>query len=78
MDTTRGSNELLQYLLTQANSGNKNWFGWQQQRLTAIYLAYEIAKNHADKMSPEEIVAYVQRLNNTIYNKILTRKDDVS
>ena len=65
MDTTRGSNELLQYLLTQANSGNKNWFGWQQQRLTAIYLAYEIAKKVTEKYSEYEtrvsVLGHLQR-----------------
>jgi hypothetical protein len=57
--------------VSQANSGQKNWFGFAQQRLTGINLAHEIAKTHADKMSPEEVVDYVVKLNNTIYQKII-------
>jgi hypothetical protein len=34
-------------------------------------LAYEIAKIHADKMTPEEVVEYVIRLNNAIFQKLL-------
>ena len=67
----KSSDDLLSYLVTQANSGQKNWFGFAQQRLTGINLAHEIAKNHADKLSPEEVVDYVVKLNNTIYQKII-------
>jgi len=67
----KSSDDLLSYLVSQANSGQKNWFGFAQQRLTGINLAHEIAKTHADKMSPEEIVDYVVKLNNTIYQKII-------
>jgi hypothetical protein len=65
------NNDLLNYLVTQANSGQKNWFGFAQQRLTGINLAHEIAKNHADKLSPEEAVDYAVKLNNAIYQKII-------
>ena len=69
--TIRSSDDLLSYLVSQANSGQKNWFGFAQQRLTGINLAHEIAKNHADKLSPEEVVDYVVKLNNAIYQKII-------
>lgn len=65
------SDHLLNFLITQANSGQKNWFGFQQQRLAGIHLAYEIAKHHADKMTPDEIANYVNNLNNAIYSKMI-------
>ena len=65
------SEDLLNYIVSQANSGQKNWFGFHQQRITGIYIAYEIAKNHADKMSPDEIADYVLKLNNSIYQKLI-------
>ena len=65
------SDHLLNFLITQANSGQKNWFGFQQQRLAGIHLAYEIAKHHADKMTPDEISNYVNNLNNAIYSKMI-------
>jgi hypothetical protein len=71
MTIQNNSEALLNYLITQANSGTKNWFGFQQQRLAGIHLAYEIAKNHADKMSPEEVADYVTKLNNAIYSKLI-------
>jgi hypothetical protein len=67
----KSSDDLLSYLVSQANSGQKNWFGFAQQRLTGINLAHEIAKNHADKLEPEEVVDYVVKLNNAIYQKII-------
>ena len=68
----KNNTDLLGYLLNQASSGNKNWFGFPQQRLAGIHTAYEIAKNHAGTMSPEEVVDYVIKLNNTIYQKMIT------
>jgi hypothetical protein len=67
----QSNNDLLNYLVTQANSGQKNWFGFAQQRLTGINLAHEIAKHHADKLTPEEAVDYAVKLNNAIYQKII-------
>ena len=67
----KSSNDLLDYLVTQAGSGQKNWFGFAQQRLTGINLAHEIAKYHADKLTPEEAVDYAVKLNNAIYQKII-------
>ena len=71
MTTINNSNDLLSFLITQSNSGVKNWFGFQQQRIAGINTAYEIAKRHADKLSPEEIVDYVVKLNNAIYQKMI-------
>jgi hypothetical protein len=62
---------LLGFLISQSNSGVKNWFGFQQQRIAGINTAYEIAKIHADTLSPEEIVDYVVKLNNAIYQKMI-------
>jgi hypothetical protein len=64
-------NDLLGFLIAQAGSGQKNWFGFAQQRLTGINLVHEIAANHADKMSPDEVVDYVVSLNNNIYQKLI-------
>jgi hypothetical protein len=65
------SEALLNYLVTQANSGAKNWFGFHQQRLAGIHIAYEIAKAHADKLTPQEVADYAFNLNNAIYNKLV-------
>jgi hypothetical protein len=67
----QSSNDLLGFLISQSNSGVKNWFGFQQQRIAGINTAYEIAKYHADKLSPEEVVDYVVKLNNAIYQKMI-------
>lgn len=69
--TIKDSNDLFSFLVSQANSGTKNWFGFHQQRIAGINLAYEIAKNHADKMTPEEVATYAKLLNDAIYNKII-------
>jgi hypothetical protein len=71
MTTIQNTNDLLSYLVTLNQTGQKNWFGFPQQRIAGIHLAYEIAKTHADKMSPEEVVDYVVRLNNAIFQKLL-------
>ena len=63
--------DLLSYLIRQSTSGVKNWFGFSQQKITGIHTVYEIAKNHADTMTPEEVVEYVIRLNNSIYHKMI-------
>lgn len=71
MTTIHNTNDLLSYLVTLSQTGQKNWFGFPQQRIAGIHLAYEIAVAHADTMSPEEVVDYVIRLNNTIFQKLL-------
>jgi hypothetical protein len=65
------SSDLLSYIVSQASSGNKNWFGFSQQRILGIHLSYEIAKLHADKMTPEEVASYAFKLNNAIHAKII-------
>lgn len=69
----QSSNDLLGYLLEQSLAAPKNWFGFPQQKLTGITLAYSIAANFADKMSPKEIVDYVVELNNEIYLNIIKK-----
>jgi hypothetical protein len=68
------NNDLLGFLLTQASSGQKDWFGFTQQRITGINLVHEIAKNHADKMSPRDVVAYAKELNDEIYQGFIKVK----
>lgn len=70
----QSTNDLLSYLVNQAGSGVKNWFGFQQQRIAGINLAYEIAARHADKMTPDEVTQYVVKLNNAIYKNIIENK----
>jgi hypothetical protein len=71
MTTIQNSTDLLNFIITQANSGHKNWFGFQEQKIAGINTAYEMAIVHADKMTPDEIVEYVLRLNNLIFHKII-------
>ena len=69
----KDSNDLLNFLVAQSDS-SKNWFGFQQQRITAIALAHDIARYHADKMTPDEVVDYAIDINNSIYHKIIKTK----
>lgn len=69
----KDSNDLLNFLVAQCDS-SKNWFGFTQQRITAIALAHDIAKTHADKMTPDEVVDYAINLNESIYHKIIRSK----
>jgi hypothetical protein len=70
-DTTiKNTDDLLTFLVKQSES-RKDWFGFTQQRLTAVSLAHEIAKRHADKMSPKEIVEYAIELNEVIFHNII-------
>lgn len=71
MTKPNNSDALFIYLLEQSSSGSKNWFGFQQQRLAGIHLAYKIAENHADSMSPEQITDFVSKLNNSVYAKLI-------
>jgi hypothetical protein len=68
--TIQNTNDLLSFLVTQAES-RKDWFGFTQQRMTAISLAHEIAARHADKMTPEEVVEYAIAINTQIFYKII-------
>jgi hypothetical protein len=71
--TIKDSNDLLSFLVSQAGS-RKDWFGYQQQKLTAISLAHEIATHHADKMTAEEVVDYAVELNQIIFDKIIQNR----
>ncbi len=71
MTIQNNSEELLAYLVNLHDSGSKNWFGYKQQRIAGIYLAYEIAKRHAPNMSPEECADYASRLGNAVYEKLV-------
>lgn len=70
MTTIKDNTDLLSFLVSQADS-SKNWFGFTQQRITAITLAHDIARHHADKISPEKAVDYAIALNQAIYDKII-------
>ena len=69
--TIQNTNDLLSFLISQANSGQKNWFSYQQQRIIAIDTAHKIAIAHANTMTPDQVVEYVITLNNAIYNKLI-------
>lgn len=66
----QNTTDLLNFLLNQSES-RKDWFGFTQQRLTAVNLAHEIAKRHADKMTPQEVVKYAVEVNDNIYQSII-------
>lgn len=66
----QNTNDLLSFLISQSES-RKDWFGFTQQRLTAVNLAHEIAKRHADKMTPQEVVQYAVEVNDNIYQSII-------
>jgi hypothetical protein len=68
--TVKDNSDLLNFLVTQADS-RKDWFGFTQQRLTAVALAHDIARNHADKLTPAQAVQYALNLNEEIYHKII-------
>lgn len=61
------NSDLLGFLVMKMASEKKDWFGFSEQRVTGINLVHEIAKHHADKMSPQEVVDYVKDLNDAIY-----------
>lgn len=66
----KDSNDLLNFLVAQSDA-SKNWFGFTQQRITAVALAHDIARNHADKIGPEQAVDYAVALNQAVYDKII-------
>jgi len=68
--TVKDNSDLLNFLVTQADS-RKDWFGFTQQRLTAVALAHDIARHHADKLTPAQAVQYALELNEVIYHKII-------
>jgi len=73
MTQISSSQDLLGFLIGQVNTGNKNWFGFSEQKITGINLVHEIAARHADVMSPVEVVQYVCELNDQIYKQIIKK-----
>lgn len=73
MTTIQNTNDLLAFLERQAEQ-RQDWFGWRQQKLTAISLIHDIAARHANTMTPQEIVDYAIALNQAIYDKIIRVK----
>lgn len=69
----KSNNDLLSYLLEQSLQFPKKWYGFSQQKLTGVTLCHAIAANHADVMTPNEIVEYVIALNNSIHNNLITK-----
>jgi len=68
--TVKDNSDLLNFLVTQADA-RKDWFGFTQQRITAVALAHDIARFHADKMTPQQAVQYAIALNEEIFHKII-------
>ena len=69
----RNTNDLLTFLADQA-SQRKDWFGRTQQKLTAIKLAHEIASNHANSMTPEEVITYSLKVTQQVFDRIVMGK----
>lgn len=70
-DTTiQNTGDLLDFLVKQAET-RKDWFGFTQQKMTAVSLAHEIAARHADKMTPGEVVDYAKELNELIFHRLI-------
>lgn len=63
-----GNDGLLTYLISEFIKDRKGWFGYKQQKITGITLIHAIAANHADKMTPAEIVEFVLALNDEVYS----------
>jgi len=61
--------DLLSFLQTQSEQ-RKDWFGFIQQKLTAVSLAHKIAERHADKMTPDEVVNYAKEVTELLYHKV--------
>jgi len=70
--TIQNTGDLLGFLAKQAES-RKDWFGFLQQKMTAITLAHEIARHHAHHMTPSNVVEYALELNQEIFNKIIKK-----
>lgn len=70
----QNTNDLLGYLIEQAGTGRKDWFGFTQQKIVGINLCYDIARNHANTMTPDQVVQYVLNLNNAIFKTIIIGK----
>lgn len=75
MNSIKNNTDLLAYLIERASSGESRWFGFEQQKIAGIQLAYDLAKAYANEMTPEQVVDYVIKLNGQIYTKLLTGKN---
>lgn len=73
MTNIKNADDLLEYIIARAQSGEKAWFGFPQQKIVGIFMAYEIARLHADKLSPEQAVNYVVNLNNLVFDKLVKK-----
>lgn len=73
MTDIKDSEDLLAFIIMQSKSGQKAWFGFTQQKIIGIYMCYEIARLHADRMSPEDVAEYVFQLNNAVFEKIIKK-----
>lgn len=63
--------DLLNFIIEQSKTGSKDWFGYHQQKIAGVYLAFSLAVAHGDKFTPDEIVDYVYKLNNAIFTKLI-------
>ena len=70
LEGRKNTNDILGFLAEQA-ADRKDWFGFTQQRITAVSLAHKIAENHADKLTPKQVVEYAIELNEVIYHNII-------
>ncbi len=68
--TVQNTNDLLAFLVNQAGE-RKDWFGFTQQKMTAINLAHEIAARHADTMSPDDVVEYSKELTELLFHRVV-------
>jgi hypothetical protein len=73
MTDIKDSEDLLAFIISQSKSGQKAWFGFTQQKIIGIYMCYEIARLHADRMSPDDVAEYVFQLNNAVFEKIIKK-----
>lgn len=73
MTDIKNGEDLLAFVISQSKSGQKAWFGFTQQKIIGIYMCYEIARLHADRMSPEDVAEYVFQLNNAVFEKIIKK-----
>ena len=71
MTTIQHTGDLLSFLIDQSDQ-RKDWFSWQQQKMTAIPLAHDIAKAHAHRMTADEVVTYAIELNDAIFRRIVS------
>ena len=63
--------DLLNFIIEQSSSGEKDWFGYTQQKIVGVYIAFALAVEHGDKLTPDEIVDYVNSLNNAVFKKLI-------